>query len=669
MTIGENLREKIRDLELNYLDEPGTVKEEQVREIILDTYALAVFLFEEKMKRGEELLNEEKEVYQLCKQTLDEEHSHPTSLESVWGVLFDAIEQVRDCSDELAIWFDLSSERDKAGMELVKAGSKLLPGYGGHIKRFFSTVIEFFMPVLSPTVIGIAMGQAECAQNYQEKQEIDKQEASDMLYLADCAYGESKETCGYRKLKKENLPASIRILYDEETGLLTSSRGLQVWLGEKDDNTAVAAYCGTDVKDWNMVYADIIQLSSPSTLYLKGAGLLSLLIEELKHTRILVTGHSLGGGLCQFSVAANIERANSAGKTLQGYGYNPAGLSAIATKELKKERMNAAKKVMRIFMTCKDPVSVFGGKLGCLTVLPATESNGHGIADLKKCMEEYLKQSPAPAPIITMKTYLRNHKNQMDFIPYTRKLSVKLPSGAISPFFNTDTESEAEDFASANFSPALLSELGVSEETQTCCLGIYNGLNGTVHTAVNRLLLFAADGPKITTKASGDIQSTIVYGKFGLGIRDFIPIVTEAYKKSETAFAGNRSYFEQALAALNNPLEYDKAAWCEGILRQFQIDISQIFDKYPFAEQSFEEFLVDFSSKRIELYQSIYKKDIPIREKKKTFLDKLKLAAISRLDGLMERAVLSGIMNENDKKEYLKEIEYFADRVINNVPD
>ncbi len=65
-------------------------------------------------------------------------------------------------------------------------------------------------------------------------------------------------------------------------------------------------------------------LIGPKTAYMCSLGLLLELIDSDPEKQIIVCGHSLGGGLSQFAVAA----ATAAGyKNIKAYGYNSAGFS------------------------------------------------------------------------------------------------------------------------------------------------------------------------------------------------------------------------------------------------------------------------------------------------------------------------------------------------------
>lgn len=662
---GEELEKKAEKLTEDYLKNPLSVSQADVAGLAKDAYRLTVELFEQKMAMGETLLAEEKAIYELCRREVSRNYEWQSqdNDNSFFGALFNAIELIRNCIDQIKDWFDISSEKDKAGMRLAKAGNQLLPAYATLVEGFFVTIGEFFAPVFTPTVIGVTEAQAECALHYQEKRTVDKTLASSMLQIAGCAYegcGGSME--GYGKLSAGELPEGIRALYDESKGLLTSSRGLQVWLGKKG-NQIVVSYSGTDPSNFDMVYADIIQLSAPSVLYLKAAGLLKLLRDYMTGKSFYVTGHSLGGGLTQFSVTAN---KNLDTDKIEGYGYNPAGLSMISLRHLGETRLKRAKKAVWMFMTCMDPVSAVGGKIGCLTTLPKTDKNGHGMADLKVCMKKYL-ETPSPAPLSCIDITWRNHDYEKDFIPYTRKLSFKDDKGNIYPVFNDNAASESEEFIHAKIPGALFKQFQISGKTCDYCMGVYNKFNGTAHTVMNRLLLLGEEGPVITTGSIGNIHSSIIYGKFGLGMQEFIPMLQKAYADSGESAAGSRDSYEKVLSKLNNPFEYDKQAWCEGIRIQFGINMYSIFGRYPYAESYFNTFLNKVTSDRMDIYRSLFKGTAPSRKDIQSFLRQLKQSVLTEAGKLMDEAVRWNIITAGDKTDYCNAITAFSDMVIEKV--
>lgn len=107
------------------------------------------------------------------------------------------------------------------------------------------------------------------------------------------------------------------------------------------------------------VLTDIFQyFNGPSTTYLFSVGLLNDIILSYPKGRLYVFGHSLGGGLLQYSCAAlNCKR-------LHGYGYNSAGLSDNSIKTI--SGYNNKKLQCKVVHICSlhDPVSRLGHQLG-----------------------------------------------------------------------------------------------------------------------------------------------------------------------------------------------------------------------------------------------------------------------------------------------------------------
>lgn len=659
----EDLEERVEQMVHHYSKNPDSVKKEEVVELIADTYHFTVELFEAKMAKGEKLIAEEREIYDLCRQEIRKVSDTEQQLGSIYGALFNAIELVRNCIMQIKDWFNLTSEQDRADFCLIKAGNNILPGYAGIVEGFFTTIAEFFMPVFTPTIIGVAEAQAECALKYQEARDVDKTFSSLMLDIAEYAYdGHSSSKKGeFEKLQTSELPQEIRVLYDEKQGLLTSTKGLQVWLGKKD-NQIVVSYSGTDIKDLNMVYADIIQLSAPSVLYLKAAGLLKLLLDYIPGKQFFVTGHSLGGGLTQFSLTANIKMHAD---RLCGYGFNPAGLSMVSLCHLEALRLKQACRKMWVFMTCYDPVSAVGGKIGCLTTLPKTDKNGHGMADLKVCMKKY-REEPKPVPSVNNTITWRNH-DETDFIPYTRKLSFVDRNGTVYPVFNDNVSSRSQNFIKIDIPEALFTCLNISKTCSDSCMGVYNKFNGTAHTVMNRILLLADKEPVVTQNSIGNIHSSIIYGKFGLGMQEFVPFLEKAYADSNQACAGSRTTYEKMLAKLNNPFEYDKQAWIDGIKIQFGIDMDTVFTQWPLAEKYFNAFLNSITSDRIDIYRSVYTGGTPDRKMILTFLSLFKDKVIVQAGKLMDEAVNWNVITEENKRRYESEIRDFCNRVLQGI--
>ncbi len=659
---GQNLEERGEKMARDFLANPDSVSKQNVVDLIKDTYRLTVQLFEDKLARGERLLPEERDIYDLCKKEISAAQEEGP-YQGILSALFQSIELIRNCITTVKNWFNLTSEKDKADLCIVSAGDEILPHYGGLIEGFFTVIKEFFIPFPVSVATDLAEGQGLCALYYQRTAAVDKPLASSMLDIADYAYrGHAESKPGeYEKLRADELPEKIRVLYDENKGLLTSTRGLRAWLGKKDDSIVVS-YSGTDTKNFDMVYADVIQLSAPSVLYLKAAGLLKLMLNHMPGRKFFVTGHSLGGGLSQFSLTANVGRDWD---RLNGYGYNPAGLSKTSLNHLEKKRLEKAGKKVWIFMTCADIVSPIGGKIGCLTTLPKTDRNAHWMDDLKVCMKEYLKE-PSPAPSGKVAITWRNHSDS-DFIPYTRTLSFVDQHGRVYPVFNKNVSSSARDFITVKIPDKLFAKLNLKSVPSDCCLGVYNKFNGTAHTVMNRLLLLAEQEPVVTDDSIGNIHSSIIYGKFGLGIDRFVKLIQKAYADSGQTDPDTQTAHEKALALLHDPLEEDKKAWCEGIKIQFGIDMQKIFDKWPLAEPSFDMFLNNITSDRMDIYRSIATDTAPTRDMILNFLSRFRQSVLAHLQTLLDEAVRWNVITAKDEERYIHEILAFTDRVLAGV--
>lgn len=485
-----------------------------------------------------------------------------------------------------------------------------------------------------------------------------------MLDIAEYGYvGHSgSEKGAYTKLSAEEIPQSIRVLYDEKKGLLSGSRGLLAWLEKKDeDNTIVVAYSGTDFKNFEMVYADIAQLSQPSVLYLKTAGLLKLLLDHIPKKNFYVTGHSLGGGLTQFALTANMKQYS---RRLTGYGYNPAGPSMPSLDHLGKDRLDKAADNMWIFMTCKDPVSAFGGKIGCLTTLPKTDKNGHGIDDVKVSMKKYME--PPKPYLLSIKILRWRCHEDSDFIPNAKTLSLCADFDTNYPIFNHNMSSPATDLITFDLSEELFNLLNISSTECSACMGVYNKLNGTAHTVMNRMLL-GRKGPIVSCNSIGNVQSSIIYGKFGLGIKEFVEFLSQVYADSGVAFVGAPDNYQKLLANLYDPIKYDKDAWCRGIKFQFGIDMDTLFSQWSHAEKHFEMFLNDVTSDRMDLYHSIASGKEPDQTMAKEFLLGYKNIVLKHAETLMNEAVKGKVFSQDKMDEYMNGIKSFADSVISSV--
>lgn len=169
--------------------------------------------------------------------------------------------------------------------------------------------------------------------------------------------------------------------YDSKTALF----GFESWLKEiggsilvtKEKDTIFLAFSGTH--KWNICnwITNLVQYySSIDSVYLAAFGIALELRRSYPSHRIIITGHSLGGGLAQFTTASMCEN------NVSGICYNSAGLSEesckIVQKHAKEVQFKGNDNITHIVME-HDPVSRLGCLLGKKLVLNSNEKglNAH----------------------------------------------------------------------------------------------------------------------------------------------------------------------------------------------------------------------------------------------------------------------------------------------------
>lgn len=134
-------------------------------------------------------------------------------------------------------------------------------------------------------------------------------------------------------------------------------------LGNSRHKNKVVIAFSASTNGWHWLN-NLTQLTGYSYLYIVAAGYLCIEMDKA-HTakEFKVCGHSLGGGLAQFSVAANTEKHE--GQSLEAICYNSAGLSEEMYNLL---NANLVFPIVHVF-TQKDLVHNLGFLLGKLYVL------------------------------------------------------------------------------------------------------------------------------------------------------------------------------------------------------------------------------------------------------------------------------------------------------------
>jgi len=208
---------------------------------------------------------------------------------------------------------------------------------------------------------------------------LSKEEAFNSFYDALYSYN------GNPNFNQELIPDWLRNIsyYHSETGILDVKGDVRAYIYEKDDILTIA-FTGTQpATRIESVIADIIQLFDQSYLYALASGLLHLALEKKDYKKVKVIGHSLGGGLCQFSVLTNSD------PKVQGICFNSAGLSATTLQYIDENELMNAKQYLHHFITLHDVVSKFGAIVGSVVFLPEVGKALHSLESLKPCLEEY----------------------------------------------------------------------------------------------------------------------------------------------------------------------------------------------------------------------------------------------------------------------------------------
>lgn len=682
-----DIEKRAEDIEQMLRQPQQSVNESEVESLAMAAYALTIQLIDYKKSMGEELIEEEEEIYEFCKKETAVEKKHEDSAEiksvelkdgtivstlnTIWSI-FNALEYIRTYIDQTVDWLGFSSKEDEANLLLINEGKMIVKNYAEWVSVFLIPKEEMFGFSMLQSVMDIAKAQMKCALSFQRNVQINSPEekklAKDMLYFADFAYegyiaskyaGEDIPN-DFQLLAKNDLPIELRSIYDENTGLLSGTRGLKVWLGTWN-GAVIVSYSGTDIRDPNMIYADILQLFSPSVLYIKAAGLLKILLEKLDADKFYVTGHSLGGGLTQFALTANIMK----NKEIIGYGFNPAGLSNVAITSLGDFNLSAAAQKMWIFTTCYDPVSLVGGKIGCLTTLPKSNKNGHGIESLKLCMNEYNKNNNKLKDDLLQdkKITWKANKDNND-IPYTGKLFFEYEDNATAYRVFSDGASDTNiDLISFEIPNLLFDHLDIQPDKCLSCMGVYNKLNGTDYTVMNRMLLLDPSGPIILDDSEESVYSSMIYGKFGIGIKEFIDKLVPAYVESEVLFKRPQSIYQEMLSNLNDLMQYDKPAWKKGFKDFFGVDTDSLFDQHPESEHDFDIFLEKVILDRIALYYNILSDNEPNDDMISEFLTGYNSIVSENIEEFFNKCKKQDVFTDDEVNTYMDNVKSFIQSI------
>jgi hypothetical protein len=193
---------------------------------------------------------------------------------------------------------------------------------------------------------------------------------------------------GNKDFKNSMIPLWLKDCpyYNSENGLLIIEQNLKAYIYEENENLTIA-FAGTQVTSRiESVLADVIQLFGDSYVYVLSCGLIAMALKTKAYENVTVVGHSLGGGLTQFSVISNQS------ERLSGICFNSAGLSSYSLKALTPEKINFSKDKINHYTTKHDLVSKIGALIGHVVILPEVNDSLHGLNSIKPCLETYIKQ-------------------------------------------------------------------------------------------------------------------------------------------------------------------------------------------------------------------------------------------------------------------------------------
>ena len=210
--------------------------------------------------------------------------------------------------------------------------------------------------------------------------------------FADYAYGNNKPCQGAKipitpTLMSNQIANDITSNYDNATMFLNleDAYGMKVALFDNTNIGHCLAFAGTRIDFRNIrsslvtienILTDFIQaVYKPTPAYFASVSIVGKVLNTFPNEKLSVFGHSLGGGLMQFSCAANND------VRIDGYGYNAAGLSAVTCDILFNHLPDQTQSNLSFIAGTTD----FASKTGKIIVKPKyVETKGLGILEAHK---------------------------------------------------------------------------------------------------------------------------------------------------------------------------------------------------------------------------------------------------------------------------------------------
>ena len=260
--------------------------------------------------------------------------------------------------------------------------SNIFGGFAGN------AVSEFFYDPPSGVVKVPWFGS--CPDFEKNHSAAERQRVADMGVLAEAAYQDGKKPpAGYSALSPAEAAKlagpGFSVAKDGTVSLsgVKWASGFDAVLYRNDRTGEITvAFRGTELTSIGDLATDVTQIGTGSVpaQYKAAADLLRNVLAGTDGP-VSVAGHSLGGGLAQYAVAANSPGSAS---RLSGYTFNSAGLSHAVVDSLPDAARESAAARMTNVRNDGDSVSFFGCHLGTMYDVPNDGFFAHSVSILNR---------------------------------------------------------------------------------------------------------------------------------------------------------------------------------------------------------------------------------------------------------------------------------------------
>lgn len=628
---------------------------------------------------AENLTEDEKHLLEICN-----EAAHPTLvLKGPLGFISGMAGILQEVARNLKRALHKDSDKDKVLQLLDENGCMLVPSYGSLLTRSLNTLKQLLVSDVSEIVTNLAAGVVYINQFKDQVPATLFCEPKMAALLADCseyAYTGYIPNRDVVSLKKEELPVGLQKAdYDEHTGQLNLMNGFKVWVGKKGTEIIIA-FAGTEPSKVGSLLTDFQQLLAPNLMYLYAAGLVRLFLQHYQKEKVYVTGHSLGGGLTQFAVTANIA---DAGDRLGGIGFNSAGLSMVSLEHLGKKKLEVALNSVIHYTTVSDPVSALGALIGAHVVLPLCEGSGsgHSLDCVRACIAVYVEQAcmnlmvrkgaelnegtllPVEARALPSPNYMGLSIAKHIYVVGRDDRSKNW--GCFGRKYTPNDHSEL--ICSTNIYEEWIMKFADYHEENTYQAGVANRVNGTCHTLANRILALSDDDNACVAHSIDDAYSVVVFGKYGSGRIQLANLLSESFVEASKVKCMPESLLVKVQERVMNPYDDELKAWCLVVKEHFNMNVEQWFKKYPAGKIAVRALLMSYCLDRDNLYVQCFdytKGKKPTDNQADLFRKGLIDLAMLYVGVILDAMALGHMIAESKKKKLMETIKDYIRGLI-----